>query len=97
MSQKVDFFKVQDIDTPTQPRKKKHQNNVSSVLKTFWDHMRRFIYNHKKWDFEHLKARVHSLPRIDSSLCFSFYAQYNTSFFCENHRFSEFFKYSNLK
>ena len=29
MSQKDDFFKVRDIDTPIQPRKKKHQNNVS--------------------------------------------------------------------
>ena len=35
MNQKVDFFKVRDIDTPIQPRKKKHQTNVSSALKTF--------------------------------------------------------------
>ena len=33
--QKIDFFKVRDIDTPIQPRKKKHQTNVSSALKTF--------------------------------------------------------------
>ena len=35
LGQKFDFFKVQDIDTPIQPRKKKHQNNVSSDLKSF--------------------------------------------------------------
>ena len=29
------FFQVRDIDTPIQPRKKKHQTNVSSALKTF--------------------------------------------------------------
>ena len=34
-AQKIDFFKVRDIDTPIQPRKKKHQTNVSSALKTF--------------------------------------------------------------
>ena len=41
MRQKLDFFKVQDIDTPIQPRKKKHQTNVSQALKTFQDHLRR--------------------------------------------------------
>ena len=35
LTQKIDFFKVRDIDTPIQPRKKKHQTNVSSSLKTF--------------------------------------------------------------
>ena len=35
MTQKIDFFKVRDIDTPIQPREKKHQTNVSSALKTF--------------------------------------------------------------
>ena len=35
MSQKIDFSKVRDINTPIQPRKKKHKNNVSSALKTF--------------------------------------------------------------
>ena len=35
MTQKIDFFKVRDINTPIQPRKKKHQTNVSSALKTF--------------------------------------------------------------
>ena len=35
MTQKIDFFKVRDIDTPIQPRKKKHQSNFSSALKTF--------------------------------------------------------------
>ena len=35
MRQKIDFFKVQDIDTPIQSRKKKYQNNVNSDLKTF--------------------------------------------------------------
>ena len=33
--QKIDFFKVRDIDTPIQPQKKKHQTNVSSASKTF--------------------------------------------------------------
>ena len=33
--QKIDFFKVRDIVDPIQPRKKKHQTNVSSALKTF--------------------------------------------------------------
>ena len=35
MTQKIDFFKVRDIDTPIQPRKKKYQTNVSSALKSF--------------------------------------------------------------
>ena len=35
MTQKIDFFKVRDIDTSIQPRKKKHQTNVSSALKLF--------------------------------------------------------------
>ena len=35
MGQKIDFFKVRDIVTPIEPRKKKHQTNVSSALKTF--------------------------------------------------------------
>ena len=41
MTQKIDFFKVRDIDTPIEQRKKKHQTNVSSALKTFLDHLRR--------------------------------------------------------
>ena len=51
MSQKVDFFKVRDIDTSIQPRKKKHQNNVSSALETFQDHLRRLWDNRKNLDF----------------------------------------------
>ena len=35
MTQKIYFFKVQDIDTPIQPRKKQHQTNVGSALKKF--------------------------------------------------------------
>ena len=57
MTQKIDFFKVRDIDTPIQPRKKKHQTNVSSSLKTFWDHLRRLWDNHKILDFCPPKTR----------------------------------------
>ena len=32
-AKKIDFFKVRDIVTPIQPRKKKHQTNVRSALK----------------------------------------------------------------
>ena len=35
MPQKIDFFEDRDINTAIQPRKKKHQNKVSSALKTF--------------------------------------------------------------
>ena len=35
MTQKIDFPKVRDIDTPIQTRKKKHETNVSSDLITF--------------------------------------------------------------
>ncbi len=35
MTQKIDFFEDRDINTAIQPRKKKHQNKVSSALKTF--------------------------------------------------------------
>ena len=34
-TKKLNFFKVQDIDTPFQPRKKKHQINNILSLKTF--------------------------------------------------------------
>ena len=37
---KLNFFKVQDIDTPIQPRKKKHQTHVILALKTFQDQLR---------------------------------------------------------
>ena len=37
---KLNFFKVQDINTPIQPRKKKHQTDVILALKTFQDHLR---------------------------------------------------------
>ena len=36
----VDFFKVRDMLTIIQPRKKEHLTNVSSPLKTFYDHLR---------------------------------------------------------
>ena len=39
--QKIEIFKVHDIDTIIQPREKTHQTHVSSALKTFYDHMRR--------------------------------------------------------
>ena len=32
-SQKIDFFKVRDMDTLMQPRKKKYENDVTSALK----------------------------------------------------------------
>ena len=35
MTQKIHFFKVWDIVTTIEPRKKKHQTNVSSALKAF--------------------------------------------------------------
>ena len=35
MTQKNRFFQSPDIDTPIQPRKKKHQTNISSALKKF--------------------------------------------------------------
>ena len=47
MNQKIDFFKVQDIDTPIQPRKKKHQTDVILALKTFQDHVRCLCDNSK--------------------------------------------------
>ena len=61
MSQKVDFFKVRDIDTSIQPRKKKHQTNVSSALKKFEDHSRRLWDNRKNLDFafpSHVSAGI---------------------------------------
>ena len=36
----VDFFKVRDMLTTIQPRKKEPLTNVSSPLKTFYDHLR---------------------------------------------------------
>ena len=44
---KLNFFKVQDIDTPIQPRKKKHQTDVILALKTFQDHLRCLCDNSK--------------------------------------------------
>ena len=38
-NQKSGFFKVWDTLTMIQPRKKKHLTNVSSPLKTFFDHL----------------------------------------------------------
>ena len=40
-NQKIEIFKVHDIDTIIQPGKKTHQTHVSSALKTFYDDMRR--------------------------------------------------------
>ena len=51
VGQKNDFFKVQDIDTPIQPRKKKHQTSISLTLKTFQDHLRWLWDNCKTFDF----------------------------------------------
>ena len=54
MGPKIDFFKVRDIVTPIQPRKKEHQTNVSSALKTFEDHLRRLWDDRKNmgfWDY----------------------------------------------
>ena len=41
--QKIEIFKVHDIDTIIQPREKTHQTHISSALKTFYDHMRRLL------------------------------------------------------
>ena len=38
-NQKSGFFKVWDTLPMIQPRKKKHLTNVSSPLKTFFDHL----------------------------------------------------------
>ena len=37
--QKIENFKVHDIDTIIQSQEKTHQTHVSSALKTFYDHM----------------------------------------------------------
>ena len=50
-TKKVDFFKVRDMLTIIQPRKKKHLTNVSSPLKTFYDHLRGRRDNLNFWDF----------------------------------------------
>ena len=39
--QKIEIFKVHDIDTIIQPRENTHQIHVSSAPKTFYDHMLR--------------------------------------------------------
>ena len=39
--QKIEIFKVHDIDTIIQQREKTHQIHLSLALKTFYDHMRR--------------------------------------------------------
>ena len=39
--QKIEIFKVHDIDTIIQPWEKTHQTHLNSALKTFYDHMRR--------------------------------------------------------
>ena len=41
-SQKCDFFKVWDNDTTIQPGEKEGQTDVSSDVKTFYDHYRGF-------------------------------------------------------
>ena len=50
--QKIEIFKVHDIDTIIQPRKKTHQTHVSSALKTFYDHMRGLWESGKFQNFE---------------------------------------------
>ena len=40
IDQKIEIFKVHDIDTVIQQREKTHQTHLSSALKTFYDHMR---------------------------------------------------------
>ena len=49
--QKIEIFKVHDIDTIIQPREKTHQTHLSSALKTFYDHMRRLCDNGKNSKF----------------------------------------------
>ena len=39
--QKIEIFKVHDIDTIIQSRKRIYQPHVTSVLEKFYDHMRR--------------------------------------------------------
>ena len=39
--QKIEIFKVHDIDTIIQPREKTHQTHLSSALKSFYDHIPR--------------------------------------------------------
>ena len=48
----VDFFKVRDMLTTIQPRKKEPLTNVSSPLKTFYDHLRGCRDNLNFWIFE---------------------------------------------
>ena len=43
------FFKLQDIDTIIEPGEKEHQTDVSSALKRFGDHPRRFWDIVKFW------------------------------------------------
>ena len=47
----VDFFTVRDMLTIIQPRKKEHLTNVSSPLKTFYDHLRGRKDNLNFFDF----------------------------------------------
>ena len=39
IDQKIEIFKVHDIDTIIQQREKTHQTHLSSAVKTFYDHM----------------------------------------------------------
>ena len=47
----IDFFKVRDMLTIIWPRKKEHLTNVSSPLKTFYDHLRGRRDNLNFFDF----------------------------------------------
>ena len=49
--QKMQIFKVWDIVTIIEPRKKTHQTHVSSALKTFYHHLRRLWDNRKNLEF----------------------------------------------
>ena len=50
-TKKVDFFKVGDTLTMIYLGEKKHLNDVSSWLKTFYDHLRGYRDNLKILDF----------------------------------------------
>ena len=49
--QKIEIFKVHDIDTIIHSREKTHQTHLSSALKPFYDHMRRLWDRGKIWKF----------------------------------------------
>ena len=63
---KIDFVKVRDIQTPIQPRKKKHQTSISLALKKFQYNLRWLWDNCKTFDFCPLKhpSRGKSLKKV---------------------------------